>query len=44
MFDLITGLISSVKFNIYHQRFRQFMNRVEALYDQGRPIHVARAR
>ena len=42
MFNSIMLLISFVKFNIYHKRFHQFLDRVEALYDQGRPIHIAR--
>ena len=31
-----------VKFKVYHDRFRQFFNRVEAFYDHGQPLHVAR--
>ena len=31
-----------VKFKVYHERFRQFFDRVEALYDNGQPLHIAR--
>lgn len=31
-----------LKFEVYHQRFRQFYNRIEAFYVNGQPIHVAR--
>ncbi|KJA20592.1 hypothetical protein HYPSUDRAFT_142053, partial [Hypholoma sublateritium FD-334 SS-4] len=31
----------SFHFHVYHERFRQFLNRVESLYDHGRPLHIA---
>jgi hypothetical protein len=30
------------QFNVYHERFEQFFNRIEAFYDQGQPLHVTR--
>lgn len=28
------------QYNVYHDRFEQFFNRIEAFYDQGQPLHV----
>jgi hypothetical protein len=30
------------KFNVYHERFCQFFDRIEAFYDHGQPLHIAR--
>jgi len=34
-FDVFLLLIIFVKFKVYHERFHQFLNRAEALYDCG---------
>jgi len=30
------------QFEVYHDRFGQFFDRVEAFYDEGQPLHIAR--
>jgi hypothetical protein len=35
-------MIFFIKFNVYHKRFRQFFDRIEAFYDHGQPLHIAR--
>ena len=35
-------LNSFAKFQVYHDRFRQIFDRVEAFYDHGQPLHIAR--
>ena len=34
--------MSLSKFDVYHERLGQFMDRTEAFYDHGQPLHIAR--
>lgn len=31
-----------IKFDVYHERFQQFFDRVESFHDHGQPLHMAR--
>ncbi|KAF9473195.1 hypothetical protein BDN70DRAFT_937616 [Pholiota conissans] len=37
-----TLVAPSFHFRVYHERFRQFFERVEAFYEHGQPLHIAR--
>ncbi|KIJ95662.1 hypothetical protein K443DRAFT_11213, partial [Laccaria amethystina LaAM-08-1] len=44
VFDVIgqpVSFIPKFHFPVYHNRFHQFMDRVEMLYDNGQPLHIA---
>jgi hypothetical protein len=40
--SIFWSMIFFIKFNVYHERFRQFFDRIEALYDHDQPLHIAR--
>lgn len=41
MFNTFSSLKFLDKFQVYHERFQQFLHRVESIYDRGRPLHIA---
>lgn len=40
-FNTFSSLTFLLKFPVYHERFRQFLKRVESIYYHGQPLHIS---